>query len=491
MAKTIVYVLDIIVFCISITLLVIDVIQFRKDVNAPFMFNYLNKVYYNWRRSPIQEANDADQTIGYQVLKLGQYEGSVKGCKCMSSEGIYEYTRDELCSEDQKANKCVDVAEQPSTEYEFTMKLLYYFKLTEYSYYSYLQNATTGECGEDQKQCGILDTAGNKMCISNNPSIVCPVNSYRVNSFYNDSINQTIMLMFNASIGNPCLHSGYTNFQGNKFDLALNPDKIGCPKVYGDISEDTRFKVIATQLAPSFYRGCDLQELSDFEDVNNHGTNIMQFYSIHYIGLNVECYKKFKKDFDDGIFNNTKLPQTLYYYKMSRNLEMVLILFFSFMVFLGVVHWIITIKKKYRLMNKLENQIWTMIVLLSFFSVFIIVSFYLSSPIYTIHYDCFIEEYEQEALKQADEALKLWKKLDMSMIILCIFSGLISFCRDFLTKDDIIQADYLQYNKSKDENELDSSSFYEERNSSVASIEIDNPTQGSLNQGDNDMAIHD
>ena len=114
------------------------------------------------------------------------------------------------------------------------------------------------------------------------------------------------------------------------------------------------------------------------------------------------------------------------------------------MVFVSVIHLIITLRKEYRLMNKLENQIWTIIVLFSFFSAFITFSFYLSTSTFTIHYECFCEEFEREALKDADTALKLWKRLDMAMIILCIISGLLSFTRDFLTKDDIIQADYLQ-----------------------------------------------
>ena len=108
------------------------------------------------------------------------------------------------------------------------------------------------------------------------------------------------------------------------------------------------------------------------------------------------------------------------------------------------------------------------IVLFSFFSAFIIFSFYLSTSTFTIHYECFGEEFEREALKDADTALKLWKRLDMAMIILCIISGLLSFTRDFLTNDDIIQADYLQEKEDgKDPNS--SGFFYEDRNSSAAS----------------------
>ena len=83
-------------------------------------------------------------------------------------------------------------------------------------------------------------------------------------------------------------------------------------------------------------------------------------------------------------------------------------------------------------------------------------------------------------MKQANESIARWKNLDLSMIIISLICGLICFGRDFLNKDDIINADYIQYIKPKEDDELDHSSFYEERNSSVASIEVDNSIQGSL-----------
>ena len=77
----------------------------------------------------------------------------------------------------------------------------------------------------------------------------------------------------------------------------------------------------------------------------------------------------------------------------------------------------------------------------------------------------------------------------MAMIILCIISGLLSFTRDFLTKDDIIQADYLQ--EKEDGKDTNSSGFfYEDRNSSAASIEIDHSLQGPPNPNDSGAILY-
>ena len=49
----------------------------------------------------------------------------------------------------------------------------YYISLN-YSYYDLLKNSTKDKCAENLKQCGILDTYGNKLCL--NKDIPCPIN---------------------------------------------------------------------------------------------------------------------------------------------------------------------------------------------------------------------------------------------------------------------------------------------------------------------------
>ncbi len=50
----------------------------------------------------------------------------------------------------------------------------YDYYALKYSYYDLLKNATKGECGKDLKQCGILDTYGNKLCLYKD--YPCPIN---------------------------------------------------------------------------------------------------------------------------------------------------------------------------------------------------------------------------------------------------------------------------------------------------------------------------
>ena len=80
-----------------------------------------------------------------------------------------------------------------------------YYNALNFSYYELLKNSNRDKCPENLKQCGILDTYGNKLCLSKN--IDCPVNeiiidssekignykskgykvvNYRLTRFYND-----------------------------------------------------------------------------------------------------------------------------------------------------------------------------------------------------------------------------------------------------------------------------------------------------------------
>ena len=49
-----------------------------------------------------------------------------------------------------------------------------FYNALNFSYYDLLKNATRDNCGKDLKQCGILDTLGNKLCLYKD--YPCPIN---------------------------------------------------------------------------------------------------------------------------------------------------------------------------------------------------------------------------------------------------------------------------------------------------------------------------
>ena len=63
--------------------------------------------------------------------------------------------------------------------YNAFLSYLYYNALN-FSYYELLKNATRDKCPEDLKQCGILDTYGNKLCLYKEYD--CPVNEIIIDS---------------------------------------------------------------------------------------------------------------------------------------------------------------------------------------------------------------------------------------------------------------------------------------------------------------------
>ena len=57
---------------------------------------------------------------------------------------------------------------------------IYYYNALNFSYYDLLKNSTKDTCGKDLKQCGILDTYGNKLCLYKD--YPCPINEIIVDS---------------------------------------------------------------------------------------------------------------------------------------------------------------------------------------------------------------------------------------------------------------------------------------------------------------------
>ena len=55
-----------------------------------------------------------------------------------------------------------------------------YYNALNFSYYELLKNSSRDKCPETLKQCGILDTYGNKLCLSKN--IDCPINEIIIDS---------------------------------------------------------------------------------------------------------------------------------------------------------------------------------------------------------------------------------------------------------------------------------------------------------------------
>ena len=60
---------------------------------------------------------------------------------------------------------------------EFDEEEIHYYHALKFSYYDLLKNSTKDNCSKDLKQCGILDTYGNKLCLYKD--YPCPINEIK------------------------------------------------------------------------------------------------------------------------------------------------------------------------------------------------------------------------------------------------------------------------------------------------------------------------
>ena len=99
------------------------------------------------------------------------------------------------------------------TLYHFLINRWTYTSI-KYSYYDLLANATKGNCGEGLKQCGILDTIGNKLCLPE--EFDCPINDI----FIDFEVNERNHKGYNICHYNPLPFTTiyYIYFSNKKID---------------------------------------------------------------------------------------------------------------------------------------------------------------------------------------------------------------------------------------------------------------------------------
>ena len=85
-----------------------------------------------------------------------------------------------------------------------TFKNTDYYQALNYSYYDLLKNSSKSECGENLKECGILDTYGNKLCLYKD--YPCPINEIIVdlkekrNEYINKGYNEFYYYLLKKNI---------------------------------------------------------------------------------------------------------------------------------------------------------------------------------------------------------------------------------------------------------------------------------------------------
>jgi hypothetical protein len=211
-------------------------------------------------------------------INLGFWPGTVRGCDCLGirSSRVSWNRRNKLnrgsCSINETRAGCGSVRSIPQTNYTFWRSKQFCSKEpietnNELKYLDYLKNSVKkGEpCSEGYKQCGILDTLNNVLCLAENET--CPLNFFIITNtenppseyenitvhtlnFYdghyvhysNEAINNSIIVDFEiAERDHLCIES---NEKYSTYYYTLDEQSGNCDTAYNEIRYDTRYTLI-------------------------------------------------------------------------------------------------------------------------------------------------------------------------------------------------------------------------------------------------------
>ena len=147
-----------------------------------------------------------------EILSLGKWDGTEKGCKCNNE------IKEGECTKTDKDNKCKNIDSIPPKEYKIINSNYVCVKKSEKTYKQLMESKQIfpkgSECKNDYKSCGIIDTLENILCVPENDP--CPITladiensnislkyNYRLNS---PNKNQILSIFKLTDDSIPCIH---------------------------------------------------------------------------------------------------------------------------------------------------------------------------------------------------------------------------------------------------------------------------------------------
>jgi hypothetical protein len=212
-------------------------IFFTKPKLDQVQIEYTSSVIKNWNLSPIVDIQlGVNCTLGYSRLVLDTWNGTVTGCLCST------YVRTGMCS---SKSGCKTLS--PNGPVNFTSwygSSLCVKRLPVNSYFDLTIVKSGNSCPMNQKNCGIIDTLNNSLCVPNDST--CPINDIQVQSvdqiiptgyktldltqggvskrlvFGNKGPSGKVLVEFKISDNTPCIDPKFSNVVSNFHLLEYN-----------------------------------------------------------------------------------------------------------------------------------------------------------------------------------------------------------------------------------------------------------------------------
>jgi hypothetical protein len=278
--RGIVIISDIVIGCLSIAVLVISIIGYTS---LHFSNRAISDIIHNWDKLPILDIIDSKNgcTNDYITLVLDQWAGTVSGCNCVGrwSYRIPIENRNKLnkntCSWNMTLAGCTDVASLPPKDINKWRGTTFCVKKATKAFKDYINDSVPAnkDCKNGMKQCGVLDTVNNKICISDQEQ--CPINQIYINInkdsptdhvykkipllngfnlyFTNEAIDKPIHVDLKLSEGQACLDPEQRNTQFNQYILDREYSNYDCTENIKGINLDNRYTKIDSYLKRDLY----------------------------------------------------------------------------------------------------------------------------------------------------------------------------------------------------------------------------------------------
>jgi len=340
--------------------------------------NILYNFHENWQSNPIIDIVSTNKTecpVGYEPLINDNFKGLKKGCYCKETDEIFPKS----CVEYEGFEDiCEDVKEVGKEVYKIYRKKVLCGKRLKLNYFNYLNEGKVEKktCGKGYKNCGIIDSKSNILCLGENET--CPINmiyfidsendnfidNYHFNftivelddvkriAFTNQNIKGKVIIVFKIEDNYPCANPLYTNSKSSFTKYILHPyfSLDQCIPLKKDLIFDTRYEELDTY---SFERVLGENLIKDkllkvpgFDEKYISYSAIL--FSRNYINLDKKCLKqisnsindydddfKFDENFLDHIGKELSNFKSKFYY----NYMLIVIV-----IFIEIVYYMVVIK---------------------------------------------------------------------------------------------------------------------------------------------------
>ena len=308
--KILILIVDIITFIGTILLLISCCIIYSNISSV--QYEYLHYFGNNWKFGPVSSI-DANSNlkcpINSQLLLDSAFTGTYPGCNCNGT------VTKNACTIMQYDEKCVDINATPSMVYKGWGDSTLCGSRMAQNYLDLASKNINETCYKDFKQCGIIDTYNNKLCL--NQTDPCPINyikiininesvpqdfNYNVKEltsinkkiiYTNENTNGSILTQFMISETTPCADPVEMNFS-NKSRYILDPviDKSNCSPI-NNITFDSQYKLLDQMNYKELIKENGifnlLLSLPSFSE--NYVDFQVELFSKPYIGVNTTCIK--------------------------------------------------------------------------------------------------------------------------------------------------------------------------------------------------------